>query len=188
MKRYVLIAAAVLMCATPSAVQAQGGHVLLTPFAGVSFGGDLDSTRGTFGAALTLIGDQFGLELDFSHAPNFFGDEDIPGVDSSAMTVMASLKWMKRVQDRGVQPYLVAGIGLIRTRLDADAIFDNVTTNDLGFNLGGGLGVFFSDHVGLRADFRYLRAFQDADLGDDVDFEISSFDFWRGTVGLAFKF
>ena len=187
MKRYVLIAAAVLMCATPSAVQAQG-HVLLTPFAGVNFGGDLDNTRGAFGAALTVMGDHLGFEIDFSHAPNFFGDEDIPGVDSSAMTLMGSLKWTRRVQDRGVQPYLVAGLGLIRTRLDADDLFDNITTNDLGFNLGGGIGVFVTDNVGLRFDVRYLRAFQDADFGDDVDFEISSFDFWRATAGLAFKF
>jgi opacity protein-like surface antigen len=189
MKRFVLAAAAVvMMCATPQAALAQGGHLLLTPFAGATFGGDLNATRGTFGGALTFMGDKFGLELDFANTPDFFGDDDIPGIESNATTFMASLKWMHRVEDRGVQPYLVAGVGLVRTRLDADDIFDNLTTNDFGFNLGGGLGVFFADHVGLRADVRYIRAFQDADLGDDIDFEISSFDFWRATIGLAFKF
>jgi opacity protein-like surface antigen len=176
-----------MACATPAAVQAQG-HVLLTPFAGVTFGGDLDSTRGAFGAAFTVMGDALGLELDFSHAPNFFGDALGPDIDSSAMTLMASLKVAPRIRERGVQPYFVAGLGLVRTRIDADQIFDNITTNDLGFNIGGGVGFFVTDNVGLRADVRYLRAFQDADLGEDVDFEVSSFDFWRATLGLAFKF
>lgn len=187
MRRLAMIAAVVVACATPAAARAQG-HVLLTPFAGVTFGGDLDSTRSAYGVAFTVMGDAVGFELDFSHAPSFFGDDLGPDIDSSAMTLMASIKFAPRIENRGVQPYFVAGLGLVRTRLDADQLFDNITTNDLGFNVGAGIGFFFTDNVGLRADVRYLRSFEDADLGDDVDFEVSNFDFWRATLGLAFKF
>jgi opacity protein-like surface antigen len=101
---------------------------------------------------------------------------------------MANLRLSKHVENRGAQPFFVAGLGLIRTRLEADDIFTNITVNDAGFTLGAGLAAYFSDHVGLQGDVRYFRAFKDADLGDDFDFEVSSFDFWRATIGLSIKF
>ncbi len=57
-------------------------------------------------------------------------------------------------------------------------------------NAGAGLMGFFTDHVGLRGDIRYFRSFEDTDPDTDVDFDLAGgdFDFWRGTVGLAFRF
>jgi hypothetical protein len=46
---------------------------------------------------------------------------------------------------------------------------------------------FFSDNVGIRGDIRYFRAVRDTDP-DGVDLELGSFKFWRGTVGVTFKF
>ena len=47
---------------------------------------------------------------------------------------------------------------------------------------------FVRENFGLRGDVRYFRSVQDSDLGDDIDFDFGSFDFWRATVGATFRF
>ena len=41
--------------------------------------------------------------------------------------------------------------------------------------------------VAIRGDIRYFRSLQSND-SDSVDFSLGSFRFWRGTVGVTFKF
>jgi opacity protein-like surface antigen len=87
----------------------------------------------------------------------------------------------------GVRPYGSAGIGLLRTNVSASGLFDDLSTNELGFNAGAGLHVFFSDTVGLRGDVRYFRSLQSGDDGGN-DLDLGDFTFWRGTVGVTFRF
>jgi hypothetical protein len=56
---------------------------------------------------------------------------------------------------------------------------------DLGF---GAMG-FMTDHVGFRGDVRYFRDLQDTERDGDGSFSLATgnFDFWRGTVGLTFR-
>jgi hypothetical protein len=103
------------------------------------------------------------------------------------MTLMANLKLAPSIRSRGVKPYFSGGLGLIRTRVDTNAVFDNVSSNDWGLNLGFGVGGYFTPHVGLQGDVRYFRAFRDVDVGN-VNIDLSGFDFWRATLGLSFKF
>jgi hypothetical protein len=42
---------------------------------------------------------------------------------------------------------------------------------------------FFTDHVGVRGDIRYLRSFKD--LADN--FDAGAFHYWRGTAGVTFR-
>ena len=62
-------------------------------------------------------------------------------------------------------------------------------TLDATINVGGGVMGFFTTHMGVRADLRYFRAY-----GLDIaDLEASGitfnrFDFWRASLGVAFKF
>ena len=47
---------------------------------------------------------------------------------------------------------------------------------------------FFSDNLGLRADIRHFRSLQDNEPGPgDLDLGLGDFKFWRGTVGLNFR-
>jgi outer membrane protein with beta-barrel domain len=182
-KRVFFASALAALLVIPAAARAD---VILTPFAGVSFGGDTSNTKGAFGGSISFMGPVVGLELDFSHTPDFFGD-DSNVTKGNATTFMANIKFAPHVRGRGVQPYVSGGIGLLRTRLEAEDLFDNVTSNDWGFNLGFGVGGYFSPHVGLQGDVRYFRAFQDIDLAD-ASVPVSNFDFWRASVGLTFKF
>jgi hypothetical protein len=83
---------------------------------------------------------------------------------------------------------VLGGVGIIKTRAQhARDLFD-VSSTDWGCNLGGGVMGFFSDSVGLRADIRYFRSLQDHEADDNFDIGLSDFKFWRGSLGLTFRF
>ncbi len=66
----------------------------------------------------------------------------------------------------------------------AATFFNDLDTNDFGFNVGAGLHGFFTDSVGIRGDIRYFRSLQDNEPDDEFDLALSDFGFWRATVGL----
>jgi hypothetical protein len=53
-------------------------------------------------------------------------------------------------------------------------------------DVGGG-AMFLAGNIGIRGDLRYFRSLQDNDP-NGVDLALGSFRFWRGTVGVTFKF
>jgi len=182
---------------------------LLTPYVGVVFGGSANNLdindlsdefeqRISFGAGLTWMGaGKLGFEVDYHLAPNFYQitdggqDIDLLELDSSVQTLMANVVLGAPIggtSGPGVRPYAVGGIGLMRSSLSgADDLFDNLSENELGFNVGGGLHAFFSDNLGMRADVRYFRGLQKGDDGGN-DLDLEDFDFWRGTLGVTFRF
>jgi opacity protein-like surface antigen len=137
-----------------------------------------------------------GFELDFGYSPNFFeGSTSGSGFefanDSNVTTLMANAILGIPVGGQtggGVRPYVVGGVGLIRTNVqDADEFFDVNTKNDFGFDVGGGIMGFFTDNVGIRGDVRYFRSFSGS--SDNVaGIGVSDFNFWRGSVGMSFRF
>ena len=187
---------------------------LLTPYLGIVFGGaantvdlnTLDDTfdeRFNFGGSLAWMGaGVLGLEVDYSLSPNFFqitgDDADLPlfELDSSIQTLMGNVVIGIPVGGTGGvgwRPYAVGGIGLMRATIDSPGeLFENLSTNELGINVGGGMHLFFSDGVGIRGDIRYFRGLQqeDEDFGGDFDddFGLEDFDYWRATVGVTFRF
>lgn len=177
---------------------------LFTPFIGVNWGGsasfntaDIDfedefERRMTFGASLAWVSDgAVGFEFDLGFSPNFFentaGGADFAFGDSNVTTAMANI--VVGAPHGRVRPYASGGVGIIRVQIDdAEDFFDDLSTNDLGFNVGGGISGFFSDRVGVRGDVRYFRSLQDKEPDDEFDIALGSFNFWRGTVGLVFRF
>ena len=191
--------------------------VLFTPYLGIVFGGaantvDLDSLdeafeqRFNFGGSLAVMGGGiFGFEVDFNYTPNFFqfteGPEDFEllNVDSSLTTVMGNIVIGIPVggsSGPGVRPYFTGGVGLMRGNIAADELLENLSTNDLALNVGGGLHIFFTDNIGFRGDVRYFRDLAQTDDDDpaedddffDEDFAMTDFDYWRATVGVTFRF
>jgi opacity protein-like surface antigen len=191
---------------------------LFTPYLGIVFGGAANSVdintldeafeqRANFGGALSgSANGVFGFELDFNYTPNFLqlteGDEDFEffDVDSSITTLMGNVVIgipIGGTTGGGVRPYVTGGAGLMRANVAVEDLFENLSTNELGVNVGGGVHIFFGDNFGLRGDVRYFRAIaqdDDEDVLDvfDDDFLdgnwLSDFDYWRGTIGLTFRF
>jgi len=181
---------------------------LFTPYVGWNWGGtagfsdsfgdfeDQFERQVNYGASLAWMGAGIlGFEVDFGYSPNFFedtsGGDDFEWGDSNVTTLMANLTVGAPFGGQtgaGIRPYASGGVGIIRTRIgDAGDLF-NVSSNDWGVNVGAGVAGFFSDHVGLRGDVRYFRSLQDNDPDDDLDLALGSFRFWRGTVGVMFRF
>lgn len=180
----------------------------LTPYVGGVFGGKADfgdfdddfddeaERRISFGGALGWMGNGvIGFEADFGWTPNFFentaGSGDFDFGDSNVTTLMGNLVVGAPFGGQtgpGIRPYASGGIGLLRTQVDGGDFFDDLSRNDLGVNVGGGVHGFFSDNIGIRGDIRYFRSLQDDEADDEFDLGLADFDFWRATVGVTFRF
>lgn len=198
--RKLLTISALMLWVLPATASAQ--NWFFTPFVGANFGGnasfgnfdDLDDEverRMDFGATIGWNPSIVGFEIDFGYSPNFFedtaGDRNFEFGDSNVTTLMANLHLTTPNQGRGVRPYGSGGLGLIRSRVsDVGGLFNDVSTNDVGVNIGAGLQGNFNENVGIRGDIRYFRSLQDNEPDGEFDLGLSNFDFWRGTIGVTF--
>lgn len=207
--RKLFITSCLALIITAAAPAKASADWLFTPFVGMTFGGsatfsdvfgDFDDEferRGTYGASLAWMGAGIlGFEVDLGYTPNFFqdtaGDADFDFGDNNVTTLMANLVLGAPIGGQsgiGIRPYASGGAGIIRSRIDdADDLFD-VSSSDWGVNVGGGVAGFFTDNLGVRGDIRYFRSLQDTERGeDDFNVALGSFRFWRGSVGVTFRF
>lgn len=165
--------------------------VLLTPFLGVTFGGDTPNEQVNFGASVAFLGGGvFGVELDAAITPNFFdaGDDGVPLEDSNVSTVMGNLMIAAPVRSSGIRPYASGGIGLIRARATSVGNVFDLDDNSLGVNVGGGIVGQVNERIGIRGDVRYFRNIQDSEAGEDIDLDLGGFNFWRASLGVSFRF
>ena len=198
--RKLVIVSALALALVPATASAQSWF--LSPFVGANFGGnatfedfdDVDDEvekRVDFGATIGWNPSVVGFEVDFGWSPNFFentvGDGDFELGDSNVTTLMGNLL-ISAPPGRGVRPFGSAGLGLIRSHVSGFGdLFEDATRNDLGVNLGGGVNGQFTDNVGIRADIRYFRSLEDDSNDDEFDLGLSDFDFWRGSIGVTFR-
>ncbi len=182
--RFILTAALLTL---PSLAQAQ---VTVSPFAGVTFGGDTTTTGGTVGMSATYwVRPWLGVEADGAVTPMLF-EQDGFLINRSVTTltgqVVVSAPQLSRER---FTPFLTAGLGLLRPHLAEAGELAVVKGDTLQFSVGGGAMGFFNDHIGFRGDVRYTRGMRDSELDQNafgVDF--STFAFWRTTGGLVVRF
>ena len=198
--RKLLMISALSLMLLPASAQAQSWF--FSPYIGGNFGGNADfgdfpddddavERRMDFGATLGWNPSVVGFEIDLGYSPNFFedtaGDRNFDFGDSNVTTLMTNLLFSAPLGSP-VRPYLSTGLGLMRANVSGgEGLFNDLSTNDLGFNIGAGLNGQFSDSVGIRGDLRYFRSLQDNEPDNDFDLSLGSFNFWRGTVGLTFR-
>lgn len=183
------LAATALVVLSPARAEAQG---FISPFIGFDYGGDSGcptasdcedkhSNIGVSGGKLAALG---GVEVEFNYARNFFGDT--PGISANVLTLMTNVIAGPKVGP--VRPFVLGGLGLIKTRAEftGESLFDT-STNNFGWNLGGGLMVMFGDHIGVRGDLRRFKSFGDHGiLGFSLSHEKLTFN--RATAGLVLAF
>lgn len=182
---------AVLVRPAPAAAD-----VLLTPFAGVSFL-DEGAEKLTYGAALSF-GGLLGVEGELARTG--LGELEVGGtfVDLEANLTTAMVNLVARLPAGPVQPYLTAGVGVIRISGDVTVPFLgtllSLSGQDFGANAGGGVYVFPSQNLGIRADVRYFRTVGSLSLDEltDIrgldDLPVPDLDFWRATAGVTLRF
>lgn len=191
LRRLIVTGLAALGLVAASAAPARADW-MLTPFLGVTFGGDTTNQRPTYGAAITwMAGGVVGFEIDGAISPDLLDTDD--GLDlgvseSNVSTLMANVVVGAPLGAPGVRPYASGGIGLIRASAGTVGEFFDVDDNSFGVNAGVGLVGFVREHFGLRGDLRYFRSLQDSGNGSDLRIRLGDFDFWRATLGATFRF
>lgn len=178
-----------MLTTTSNAASAQG---FISPLIGFDFGGDsgcpeistCEDKNLNIGVGVGSLGNVIGSELEFGYARDFFGE--IPNVSSSVLTLMGNVMLAPRFGP--AQPYALVGLGLIKTNVDfSTAGLLETSNNHFGWDVGGGLMIFFSDNVGIRGDLRYFHAFQDLEvLG--IGLGSTKLDFGRAAAGVIFRF
>jgi opacity protein-like surface antigen len=206
--RKLMMTTALVFLVSAAAPTKASADWLFTPFVGFNWGGaasfgdvgdfeDEFERRSNFGASLAWMGaGAVGFEFDLGFSPNFFenttGGGDFAFGDSNVTTFMANLTVGAPVGGQhgpGIRPYASGGVGLIKSRIDdAGDLFGEVNSTNWGFNVGAGILGFFTDNVGLRGDVRYFRSLQDNQPDDELDVAFGDFRFWRGSLGVTFRF
>jgi opacity protein-like surface antigen len=158
--------------------------LVFTPFVGMSFAGSQTEKVTTYGFSLAgMAGGIFGFELDYGKT-NAATTDSVFAVNSQVTTVNGNL--IVGVPLGPIRPYVVGGIGWLRNELTSENVEQNFKNDGLGVDFGGGVMGFFSDHIGVRIDMRYIRAVSPGDTL--LDFAFENFNFWRFSGGVALKF
>jgi opacity protein-like surface antigen len=184
-----MFTALLMLGITPRVAGAQG---FVSPLIGYDFGGDsgcpqitaCEDKKMNVGVSFGSLGSVFGSELEIAYAKNFFGETS--GSSSNVLTVMGNV--LLAPQFGVVRPYALIGVGLIKTRVEfsPSSVLDS-TNNHFGWNVGGGLMIFPSRHIGVRGEIRYFHAFQDLEvLG--IGLGNTKLDFGRAAAGVVFRF
>jgi outer membrane protein with beta-barrel domain len=198
LKTFIVAGAAALVLA-PIQARADG---FVSPWIGSAFGSgdgirngvsgtELNNGQTTFGVTAGGMGAGIiGGEVDFGYSPSFFGDKTLFG-SNTVMNLMGNVIIGIPIGGQhgaGIRPYFTGGLGLLRTQIDGGTL-GNVSSSDngLGWNLGGGVMGYFADHIGVRGDLRYMRGFNENDLGFDTGDNLQALRFWRASVGVVFR-
>jgi hypothetical protein len=150
----VLIAIAVAVVAFERSASAQ---TMFTASIGNSFGGDAPSSKTAWAVALAGVGAHgIGAEIEFSETRDFF---ETPEGLSHGKVVSLMPALFVQVPIGPVRPYGIFGFGFLRQRTSESegGLLANVTSDDVGFSVGGGVIVKFAAHAGVRADLRHFK-------------------------------
>jgi opacity protein-like surface antigen len=172
----------------------------VTPSIGVDFGGNAgDTLRGAaenssklnVGAAVGWMSvGVFGVEEDFSWAPNFFGSGGTTISKTRVVTLMTNVIAGVPVGGQhggGIRPYVSGGVGLLNQHVSTPSGIGEFSQSAFGFDVGAGVMGYFADHIGLRGDVRYFRNFEDTEA-NLVGLQAGSFSFYRASIGVLFRF
>jgi opacity protein-like surface antigen len=194
-KALVLTATVACVCA-PAQARADG---YVSPWAGVNFAYNNEVTD--IRTCSTTCGNNFswgvdagwmgkgiiGGEVDFGWSPNVYGDI----VDNRVWDLMANVIVGIPVGGQhgaGIRPYVTGGIGAINTKIVGGTTASSLDNTDFGYNFGAGVNGYFSDHFGLRGDFRFFRTVNaDFTSLNTNSFGEGQFHFWRFGVGLLIR-
>ena len=160
-------------------------------------GDESQASNVMFGAGVTLLGEVFGVEGEWTQAPGFFQTRVQNLVTSSgAQTFTGSLviAMPRRIAQYSLRPYFVVGAGMMRLRSDPNPILPPAVPieDTLGaIDVGGGATGFFNERVGVGWDLRYFRSVGGEVTGDPIittDGLAKQLSFWRANMALVLRY
>jgi hypothetical protein len=186
---------AILLLNTPRASSAEWQ---IKPFVGVTYGGattyfDPEHAVGhpnpAIGVSGMFLGDIFGVEADFGHAPGFFQrDNQVLVSDSSATTLTGNIvvALPRRLAEYSLRPYFVGGAGFMAVRLDLALGNPFISRNLQAMDLGGGVTGFLTKRIGVSWDVRYFRSI-DRTFESGLSLASEQLSFWRANMAVAIR-
>jgi len=186
----ILVGAAALSLPASAAAQ-----FFINPSIGYNFGGDsgcpaitgCEAKNLNWGVSFGAIGSVVGTEVEFTDTSNFYGETAV--TKTRVTTIMGHFLFAPKFGP--VQLYGLGGLGLLKSQVDATggAAVDE-DQNDFGYDVGGGLMIFFGQHVGVRTDFRYFQSFDALKLIGLAELRQNDnkLNFNRFSAGVVFKF
>jgi opacity protein-like surface antigen len=192
MNKFIGFVVSVLVLSAAHDARAQG---FVSPFVGTTLTSPTatgSSTKPGYGIAIGALGKVVGAETEIAYFPELI-DNSANGIAKNKVITFSGDTLIGPTVGR-VKPYVALGAGSLHLNVTAlsnvvTPNVDSVSNNYFTFNAGGGVFGFFTEHVGIRGDLRYTRAFgiKIADL-QSSGLSLDKFNFWRATVGLAVKF
>jgi OOP family OmpA-OmpF porin len=187
--------------ARPALAQLGARSVEVEPFVGVmTFDNDLNlADHVGFGGRLGYnFTDNWALEGSFNFVPH--AEADIEGFDEDGLNLPETTVWLANgnllysflLNQSRLVPFVTAGGGVANFNVDNDDNIAEDSETDGEVNAGGGLKLFLSRTVALRADARHHWIFaakpnEDVDQPEDeADHESTSN--WEFAGGLSFNF
>ena len=193
MKRFTTFATALLLLVAASHDAAAQGFI--NPFLGTTLSSPTDagsSTKPGYGVAFGALGKVVGGETEIAYFPELLDNSANAIAKNKIITFSGNTLIGPTIGN--VKPYFALGAGNLHlnvTSLSSVVLpnVDSISKNYFTFNVGGGVIGFFTDHLGVRGDLRYTRAFgiKFEDL-ETTGLSLDKFNFWRATFGLAVKF
>jgi hypothetical protein len=197
LRAMVALTAGVLTAVPAAAADRQGRFFLGSTFAGSSTFVDLsrqDAPSGphlTLGANADVLGEIFGVDVDFAYTPGFFqGDNASLVLKSSVTTVTGNVvvAMPRRMSEYSLRLYFVAGGGIMRVREeDAQLIYDIakvVPAVDVGV---GALG-FLTSRVGLSWELRRFQRVGEPPPLTGITVAPEHLSFWRAHMALVIRY
>lgn len=170
--QFIRLAPAVLiiLLAVQGSASAQA---MFTASLGKVFGGSAPSTKDVWAIAIGGGGaHNIGSELEYSETRNFYERPD-GTTHGKVVTLMPSI--FVAVPAGPARPYGIFGFGFIRERPEGSGgLFSDLSDDDIGYAIGGGVIVKFARSAGVRADLRHFKV----RTSDGISFR-------RFTVGLV---
>jgi opacity protein-like surface antigen len=99
------------------------------------------------------------------------------------LTLMSNL--MLVIPAGPIQPYGLIGLGLMRSHAQFNASSLELDKNSLGWDIGGGLNIFFGHTIGIHGDVRHLRTCRTSRWGCSEATRSTS---GAGSAGVVFRF
>lgn len=191
MHRFTLLGVLLVVFAAHDSA-AQG---FISPFVGTTLTSPSStgsSTKPGFGVAFGGLGRIAGFETEIAFYPEVI-DNSANRLDKSQVISISGSTLLGPTIGRA-KPYVAFGAGNLHLNVTglSSVVVPNpesISNNYFTFNAGGGVMGFFTDHLGVRGDLRYHRAFgiKITDL-ENAGLALDKFNFWRASFGLAVKF
>lgn len=182
--------AAVLLVVVAGA--SASGQAFISPMYGLNFGGasgcpQLSNCRDSqtnVSAGAGALWPGIAAEVEVAYAPKFLGKA--AGLSATATSLTGNV--MLAPQVGPLRPYMLGGIGAVRTRIDlASSELGASSDTNLIFSVGGGLMWFVTNRVGVRADMRYFHSFSDHSVMG-LTLNSSNIDYSRVSSGVVVRF